>query len=158
MHDLKEAAGRKAAELAQDGMTLGLGTGSTVHFALVRLAERIAGENLRLRGVPTSLATESEARELGIPIVSLDKVERIDLTIDGADEIDPNFDMIKRGWAASPRCGSSPPSPPRPTTGTGSSTAASRAGSPTRPAWSARSRASRAWSRAGSSSGSRTSS
>lgn len=96
----KEASGRRAAEMIEDGMTLGLGTGSTVHFTIVRLAERIRAENLRVRGVPTSVATELEARELGIPLASLDQVESIDLTIDGADEIDAHFDMIKGGGGA----------------------------------------------------------
>jgi ribose 5-phosphate isomerase A len=96
----KEAAGRAAAELVQDGMTLGLGTGSTVFFALRRLAQRIAEEKLSLRGVPTSLDTERKAREMGIPLASLDDVSVIDLTIDGADEIDARFDMIKGGGGA----------------------------------------------------------
>src|SRR5262245_20317862 len=81
-------------------MTVGLGTGSTVRFALERLAERIRAERLALRGVPTSLGTERKARALGIPLVALDEVEALDLTIDGADEIDPRFDMIKGGGGA----------------------------------------------------------
>ena len=86
--------------MAADGMLLGLGTGSTVHFALIRLAERIRDERLRVRGVPTSLDTEEKARELGIPLVELADAQRIDLTIDGADEIDARFDMIKGGGGA----------------------------------------------------------
>ena|SRR5690349_8207356 len=81
-------------------MALGLGTGSTVHFALLRLAERIRSEGLRLRGVPTSLDTERKAREWGIPLVELGTVESLDLAIDGADEIDPSFRMIKGGGGA----------------------------------------------------------
>ncbi len=100
MVNVKELAGRKAADLVESGMTVGLGTGSTVYFSLVRLAERIAREGLRMRGVPTSLDTESKARELGIALVTLDDVEAIDLTIDGADEIDQGFDMIKGGGGA----------------------------------------------------------
>jgi len=96
----KEAAGRAAAELVRDGMIVGLGTGSTVRFALERLAERVRNERLALRGVPTSLDTERKARALGIPLVGLDEVEAIDLTIDGADEIDGRFDMIKGGGGA----------------------------------------------------------
>ena len=96
----KEAAGRTAADAVRDGMTVGLGTGSTVHFTLERLAERIRAERLAVRGVPTSLDTERKARGLGIPLVSLDEVESIDLTIDGADEIDARFDMIKGGGGA----------------------------------------------------------
>lgn len=101
MPDPKEIAGRRAAEFVAEGMTLGLGTGSTVHFTLVRIAERIrAGELARVRGVPTSLDTERKAREWGIPLVSLDDVTAIDLTIDGADEIDADFQMTKGGGGA----------------------------------------------------------
>lgn len=96
----KEVAGRRAAEMVEDGMLLGLGTGSTVHFALMRLAERIREEGLRVRGVPTSLDTEAKARDLGIPLVGLEEALQIDLTIDGADEIDGRFDMIKGGGGA----------------------------------------------------------
>jgi ribose 5-phosphate isomerase A len=96
----KEAAGRAAAEQVRDGMTVGLGTGSTVLFTLQRLAERIRTEHLTLRGVPTSLDTEGKARALGIPLATLDEVEKLDLTIDGADEIDARFDMIKGGGGA----------------------------------------------------------
>ena len=100
MSNPKEAAGRRAAELIETGTTVGLGTGSTVFFTLQRRAERIREEDLDVRGVPTSLDTEGKAREMGIPLVGLDEVESIDLTIDGADEIDANFDMIKGGGGA----------------------------------------------------------
>lgn len=100
MANPKEVAGRRAAEEAKDGDVLGLGTGSTVYFALVRLGERIRDEGLRVRGVPTSLDTERKAHELGIPLVALDEVERVDLTIDGADEIDRDLRMIKGGGGA----------------------------------------------------------
>lgn len=100
MQDPKEVAGREAAGLVENGMRVGLGTGSTVHFSIVRLAERIREEGLRLRCVPTSVDTEQKARALGIPLVGLDEVEELDLTIDGADEIDPRFDMIKGGGGA----------------------------------------------------------
>ncbi len=96
----KERAGRKAAEWIEDGMTVGLGTGSTVYFTLVALGERVAREGLSIRGVPTSVDTQRKARELGIPLVGLDEVEAIDVTVDGADEIDPAFDMIKGGGGA----------------------------------------------------------
>ena len=100
MPDPKQIAGSRAADRVADGMILGLGTGSTVHFALLRLAERIRAERLRVRGVPTSLDTERKALELGIPLVALADVEHIDLTIDGADEIDGEFDMLKGGGGA----------------------------------------------------------
>lgn len=96
----KRASGRHAADLVQSGMTLGLGTGSTVFFTLERLAERIRDEGLEIRGVPTSLDTERKARQMGIPLTSLEEVSRIDLTIDGADEIDGDFQMIKGGGGA----------------------------------------------------------
>lgn len=99
-HNPKEIAGIAAAKFVSDGMTLGLGTGSTVHFALVRIAERIREEGIAVRGVPTSLDTERKSREFGIPLTTLEEVSRIDLTIDGADEIDGNFDMIKGGGGA----------------------------------------------------------
>jgi ribose 5-phosphate isomerase A len=100
MQDPKEVAGRKASELVQSGMTVGLGTGSTVHFSIVRLAERIREEGIEVRCVPTSVDTERKARSLGIPLVGLDEVEALELTIDGADEIDARFDMIKGGGGA----------------------------------------------------------
>jgi ribose 5-phosphate isomerase A len=96
----KEAAGRRAAQYVQEGMTVGLGTGSTVHFTLLALAERVQRAGLHLKGVPTSLDTEAKSRELGIPLVSLAEVRSIDVTIDGADEIDPSFQMIKGGGGA----------------------------------------------------------
>lgn len=99
MSKAKEAAGRHAAEFVEDGMTVGLGTGSTVHFALAALGQRIHA-GLAIRGVPTSLDTERKARELRIPLVGLEEAPSIDLTIDGADEIDPRFNMIKGGGGA----------------------------------------------------------
>jgi len=98
--DPKAQAGRRAAEFVEDGMTLGLGTGSTVHFALLRLAERIRSEGLRVCGVPTSLDTQRKAEDWGIPLLELGQVESLDLALDGADEIDPQFRMIKGGGGA----------------------------------------------------------
>lgn len=97
--EAKRAAGRAAADLVPDGSTVGLGTGSTVVFVLERLAERMAG-GLRLRGVATSTDTETRARRLGLPLTSLDEVDRLRLTIDGADEIDVHKNMIKGGGGA----------------------------------------------------------
>jgi ribose 5-phosphate isomerase A len=98
----KENAGYKAAEYIKDGMTVGLGTGSTVGFTLDRLAERIQS-GLRITGVPTSVQTAIKARERGIPLVSLDDVSEIDVTIDGADQIDPALRLIKGRGAAQVR-------------------------------------------------------
>lgn len=96
----KRAAGRAAADLVQNGQTVGLGTGSTVFFVLERLAERIKDEGLELVGVPTSVDTEVKARDFGIPLATLDEVESFDVTIDGADEIDATYQMIKGGGGA----------------------------------------------------------
>ncbi len=96
----KRAAGRRAADVVETGQDVGLGTGSTVFFALERLGERIRDEGLVIRGVPTSVDTETKAREFGIPLATLDEVERFDVTIDGADEIDGDYAMIKGGGGA----------------------------------------------------------
>lgn len=78
-----------------DGTTVGLGTGSTVWYVLERLAERIRDEKLQIRAVATSLDTEEKSRTLGIPVIPLDDVAALDLTIDGADEVDRHFTLIK---------------------------------------------------------------
>lgn len=96
----KEVAGRRAAEFVKDGNVVGLGTGSTVYFTFQRLAERINSEKFAIRGIPTSKPTEQIARNLGIPLVDFEAVTQIDLTIDGADEIDSQFNMIKGGGGA----------------------------------------------------------
>lgn len=100
MSESKRSAGRRAAEFIQSGQTVGLGTGSTVFFTLERLAERIREDGLSIRGVPTSIDTETKSREFGIPLVKLDEVDAIDVTVDGADEIDGAFQMIKGGGGA----------------------------------------------------------
>jgi ribose 5-phosphate isomerase A len=93
---LKRAAAEKAAEWIRDGMTLGLGTGSTVRHLLDVIAERrAAGEWRSVVGVPTSLDTERRAGALGIPLATLAERPRVDLTIDGADEVDPALRLIK---------------------------------------------------------------
>ena len=96
----KEAAGRRAVDDVKDGMIVGLGTGSTADYALHRLGERIRNERLNITGIPTSLRTELLARELGIPTVDFNGVTHVDVTIDGADEIDRAFNMIKGGGGA----------------------------------------------------------
>lgn len=97
--EAKRAAGRAAADLVPTDSVIGLGTGSTVAFVLERLAERTA-HGLRVRGVPTSEDTARRAQALGLPLTSLDDVDRLRLTIDGADEIDPSGNMIKGGGGA----------------------------------------------------------
>ena len=95
--DQKRAAGQAAAALVRSGMTVGLGTGTTAAWFVRALAERSLDN---VRGVATSLGTQSLAVSLGIPIVSLDDVKMIDLTVDGADEIGPGLSLIKGGGAA----------------------------------------------------------
>jgi ribose 5-phosphate isomerase A len=96
----KRMAGRAGADLVEDGMVIGLGTGSTVAFLLSALAERLRG-GLRIVGaVPTSQATAQLAGSLEIPLVSLERYPELDLAIDGADEIDPRLDLIKGGGGA----------------------------------------------------------
>jgi ribose 5-phosphate isomerase A len=93
---LKRHAAERAARFVESGMRLGLGTGSTVHHYLMVLAERLqAGTLTDIVGVPTSRMTQMEARRLGIPLATLDEYPRLDLTVDGADEIGPGLDLIK---------------------------------------------------------------
>lgn len=87
VQQLKHEAALRAVEYVRDGMVVGLGTGSTATFAVREIGRRV-GEGLNIRGVPTSERTATLAAELGIPLVSLNDVEGIDLTIDGADEVD----------------------------------------------------------------------
>jgi ribose 5-phosphate isomerase A len=95
----KEAAGRAAAKLVQDGDVVGLGTGSTAYFAVVALGERVKA-GLKIIGIPTSVATADLARSVGIPLTTLDEHPEIDITIDGADEVDPKLNLIKGGGGA----------------------------------------------------------
>ena len=98
---LKQQAAERAAEFVQAGMIIGLGTGSTAIFATRRIARRIQSGDLRdVLAVPTSLATEAAALELGIPLTTLAEQPRLDITIDGADEVDPDFNLIKGGGGA----------------------------------------------------------
>lgn len=92
--DKKRAAAEKALEFVRDEMIVGLGTGSTTNFAIEGLG-RLVKAGLRIQGVPTSVATEQLARKVGIPLVSLEEVDMIDITIDGADEVDPSLNLIK---------------------------------------------------------------
>jgi ribose 5-phosphate isomerase A len=93
---LKRAAAEKAVALIEDGMKLGLGTGSTARHVLQLIAERRKrGELTEIVGVPTSRATEDLARELGIPLTTLDQNPSLDLAIDGADEVDTDLNLIK---------------------------------------------------------------
>ncbi len=96
MDNLKQAAGYRAAEFVTSGMVLGLGSGSTAHYATVRIAQRLQEGSLRnIVGIPTSEQTAQLARELGIPLGTLEEYPQVDITIDGADEVDPQFNVIK---------------------------------------------------------------
>lgn len=94
--DQKRVAGYRAAEYIEDGMVLGLGTGSTVRFLLEAIADRRkAGELANIVGVPTSEDTTRRATALGIPLSTLARHPSLDLALDGADEVDPSLDLIK---------------------------------------------------------------
>ncbi len=95
----KRAAGYLAADMVRDGMVIGLGTGSTVYYALERLSGRIS-DGLQVSGVPTSFQTARRAREYGIPLTTLDEDPVLDLAIDGADQVDMHLRLIKGRGAA----------------------------------------------------------
>ncbi|EAD3286884.1 ribose-5-phosphate isomerase RpiA [Listeria monocytogenes] len=95
----KKIAGEKACEWIEDGMVVGLGTGSTVYYTIEKLGQMV-NNGLHITGVATSDETTKQAEKLGIPLKSLNDVTEIDVTIDGADEIDTNFQGIKGGGGA----------------------------------------------------------
>jgi len=98
---LKQLAAERAVEHVESGMVVGLGHGSTAILAVRRLAELLQTKRLKnVVCIPCSTQTESEARELGIPLTTLEEHPEVDLTIDGADEVDPNLDLIKGGGGA----------------------------------------------------------
>jgi ribose 5-phosphate isomerase A len=96
----KYVAARRAADMVQDGMRVGLGTGSTAEWMVRRLGDRVQKEGLKIKGVPTSTRTAQLAREVGIEVVSLDQAGWLDMTIDGADEFDRELNLIKGGGGA----------------------------------------------------------
>lgn len=96
---LKRAAAERAAELVTDGMRLGLGSGSTAAHFVAAIGERVRG-GLRIAGVPTSEATREQAQREGIPLTTLDETPELDLTVDGADEVDDDLRLIKGGGGA----------------------------------------------------------
>ena len=96
---LKEAAAAAALALVEDGMRLGLGTGSTARHFVALLGERVKA-GLRVNCVPTSEATAAQARALGIPLTTLEETPELDITVDGADELDAELRLIKGGGAA----------------------------------------------------------
>jgi ribose 5-phosphate isomerase A len=99
MDELKRQAAAQALEHVRDGMKLGLGTGSTAKHFVELLGERVK-TGLKVIGVPTSEATRALAEQCGVALTTLDDVDRLDLTVDGADEIDPALNLIKGGGGA----------------------------------------------------------
>ena len=100
VEQLKQQAGIAACKYVKSGMKVGLGTGSTVKYTVHELGRMIAEEGMEIVGVPTSLATQKLAIEVGIPLVELSDCTHLDIVIDGADEFDPEFNLIKGGGAA----------------------------------------------------------
>ena len=97
----KVAAALRAVDFVEPGMIVGLGFGSTAIYAMREIARKMReGELDEIMGVPTALQVEQEARELGIPLTTLDDNPQVDLTIDGADEVDPQLNLIKGGGGA----------------------------------------------------------
>lgn len=96
----KELVGVAAAQYVEDGMVVGLGTGSTAYYLITELGRRMKEEGLAFTGVPTSIQSADLATSLNIPIASLNDVPAIDLTIDGTDEFDPQLNGIKGGGGA----------------------------------------------------------
>ena len=97
----KKSAAEKAVDFIQDGMIIGLGSGTTIKFALNKIAHLIKTGKLKdIQGIPSSKKTEGIAKKLGIPLTSLDKEPLLDITIDGADEVDPQLNLIKGAGGA----------------------------------------------------------
>src|SRR5579871_6988549 len=95
----KEAAARASLEYIEDGQVVGLGTGSTAAYFIQLLGEKVKA-GLRIRGIPTSIRSKELAESLGIPLTTLDECQEIDVTVDGADEVDPQLRLIKGGGGA----------------------------------------------------------
>lgn len=101
---MKQEVGKAAAALVQSGTIVGLGTGSTTAYAIEYLGSRLKSGDLKdIKGVPTSFQAEVLAKQYGIPLTTLDAVDHIDIAIDGADEVDPQKNLIKGGGAAHTR-------------------------------------------------------
>ncbi len=100
--ELKKMVGYKSVDdYVKSGMVVGLGTGSTAYFAVERLGELLkSGELEDIVAIPTSVRTKEQAEELGIPLVTLDTHSKLDVAIDGADEVDPDLNLVKGGGGA----------------------------------------------------------
>ncbi|MEW5857426.1 MAG: ribose-5-phosphate isomerase RpiA [Cyanobacteriota bacterium] len=98
---MKQEVGKAAAARVQSGMIVGLGTGSTTAYAIESLGDRLKSGDLKdIKGIPTSFQASVLAKQYGIPLTTLDEADRIDIAIDGADEVDPQHNLIKGGGAA----------------------------------------------------------
>jgi len=101
---MKQEVGKAAANRVQSNSIVGLGTGSTTAYAIQFLGERLQrGELNNIQGIPTSFQAEVLSKQYGIPLTTLDAVDHIDIALDGADEVDPNKNLIKGGGAAHTR-------------------------------------------------------
>jgi ribose 5-phosphate isomerase A len=101
---MKQQVGKAAADRVKSGTIVGLGTGSTTAYAIQFLGERLKAGTLQdIKGIPTSFQATVLAKQYGIPLTTLDEVDRIDIAIDGADEVDPHKNLIKGGGAAHTR-------------------------------------------------------
>ncbi len=96
----KFVAAKRAVEFVEDGMKVGLGTGSTAAWMVRCLGELVREEGMKITGVPTSTRTAELARKVGLKVISLDEAKWLDITIDGADEVDPDLNLIKGGGGA----------------------------------------------------------
>ena len=96
----KQLAAAKAVEYIKSGMIVGLGTGSTAYWAIEMIGEKVKKGELKIKAIATSKRSEEQARSLGIPILSFAEIDQIDITIDGADEVDEQLNLIKGGGGA----------------------------------------------------------
>jgi len=96
----KQLAAEKAVSFLESGMTIGLGTGSTAYWVIEKIGEKVKKEGWKVKAIATSIRSEEQARTLGIPILDFSKIKSIDITIDGADEVDGQLQLIKGGGGA----------------------------------------------------------
>jgi ribose 5-phosphate isomerase A len=96
----KQLAAEKAVSFLEDGMTIGLGTGSTAYWAIAKIGEKVQAEGWKIKAIATSKRSEEQARGLGIPIFDFSVIKSIDITIDGADEVNERLELIKGGGGA----------------------------------------------------------
>lgn len=96
----KQLAAERAVSFLEDGMTVGLGTGSTAYWAIEKIGEKVKVDGWKIKAIATSLRSEQQARGLGIPICDFSTIKTIDITIDGADEVNPRLELIKGGGGA----------------------------------------------------------